>query len=192
MYILLFSCKRRFTNVFIIVIIIVIICYSSVPRNVILEESDSTVSSVTVQWSPPIEPESTLTPVIEFYTIHCSDGLASPAKVNFTKSETTTASCVNLSNAGAVYTVTVTSHSQGKEASSSLMIIACKFPCVFYPSTYNLGMANTHFRQLRLERLKVDPNKFWFQAGELNILFTLARLMTRSKSETKALQSCSE
>ncbi|XP_033628819.1 tyrosine-protein phosphatase 10D-like [Asterias rubens] len=97
---------------------------TTVPRNVTLEESDSTVSSVTVQWSPPTEPESTLTPVIEFYTIHCSDGQASPAKVNFTKSETTTASCVNLSNAGAVYTVTVTSHSQGKEASSSLMIIA--------------------------------------------------------------------
>ena len=60
-----------------------------------------------------------------------------------------------------------------------------------------LDHSYTQFGQVRQSRTEPNrlratlgnPNKFWFQTGELNITFKLVRLMTSSTSETKALES---
>ncbi|XP_038072804.1 tyrosine-protein phosphatase 10D-like isoform X2 [Patiria miniata] len=96
---------------------------TTVPMQVTLEEIDSTVSSITAQWPAPTDPQSPLTPVIEYYIIKCPEGKPEPERVDYSEN-VEQASCVNLPMAGKKYTMTVESHSGDKNSSRSIQIIA--------------------------------------------------------------------
>ena len=94
--------------------------FLAVPESVTLNEESNMVNTTTItaSWSKP-------NGSVDYYEVSCSNGTASPAKVD--SSDDLIASCTGLSSPGDNYTITVKSVSNGKlSVPSTITITACK------------------------------------------------------------------
>ena len=94
--------------------------FLAVPESVTLKEESNMVNTTTItaSWSMP-------NGSVDYYEVSCSNGTASPAKVD--SSDDLIASCTGLSSPGDNYTITVKSVSNGYlSVPSTITITACK------------------------------------------------------------------